>query len=170
MTYVVIDDDPAAKFRVVDERPTLGRVEHQLREMGYGKLRPARDTGMMLWLSDVGLVNRGFRRNTVGACVAGALGARIQPVGGPVVVTGYDFPLPGEEEGGWPEDLDAWRLERIIGVYLAVLDALGMPLPAELAEHHAAAGVAGADWKERIRVLAAQFRGGDGPAGWWACD
>lgn len=161
MTYLVIGDDPAGTVAVHDGAPTIGRIERLVGEMGYGKLYPDRAYRMVGWASDVGLLmTQRFARNPVAACVLGALGANPQPVGGPVVFTGYAF-----DEGGWPDPLGADALVSFEQVYRAVRDALGNPadeLP-QLSGRPVGAMHAPPEWAQRIRAFAADVTGGPIP-------
>lgn len=131
MTYVVIEDDPAATFRIVPDAPTIALVEKEVREMGWARVYLPRTLQVVGWVFDVGHVMDGFRRNVVASCVMAVLTARPQPLAGPLVLTGYAY-----DEGSWPEDLGGPHLTMVARAYLGVLHALGMPLPEHLAEHH----------------------------------
>lgn len=163
MTYLVVHDDEAGTLQIVREAPTYDTVLDALKNMGKDNVRMARHTGLMGWVSDVGHVMPQFNRNVVGSCLTAALAAPAQPLAGPLVITGYEYPAPGEEEMGFPEPMDERQVMLAVGLYTSVLKALGMPVPAALQRFHKPQLVT-AQWQEAVRHDAQLFRDAEAPS------
>ena len=82
--------------------------------------------------------------------------ARQQPYAGPVVITGYVYPQPGEEEGGWPEDLSPPAVRAVREIHAAVQAVLAGDEPV-------AAPWATPAWAADIAGLAQEVRTGPTP-------
>lgn len=152
MTYIVIEDDQAATLRIEPAPPTIGLVEKEVREMGWDRTYPRNQrTGVVGWVSDVGMIMPEFGCNVVGSCVMAALSAPVRPLCGPLVITGYAF-----DEGGWPEPLDETHLKLVGGIYVAVLDALGRDIPEAVATYNDFTRVPDEGWRDGVRLMAAE--------------
>lgn len=157
MTYLIIADDPQATLEIIRESPTYDGVMAALRNMGSNRVYPDRELGVAGWLSDVGNVMPEFHRNVVGSCLMLAMGAHPNPLGGPLVITGYEFPKPGEEEMGFPEPMHDGQINVVVGLYVAVLTALGMVVPGSL-ERYRRRELTSQMWADQVRRDMQVFR------------
>jgi hypothetical protein len=135
VTYLIIGDDEYATLEILREAPTHQGVLDTLGNMGSNKVRPDRSYGLAGWVSDVGNVMPQFRRNIVGSSLMASMGAVPNVLGGPLVITGYEWPQPGEDEWGYPEPLNDAQVVKVVGIYIAVLTAAGMTVPESLLQY-----------------------------------
>lgn len=163
MTYLVISDEEGYPLEIMREKPTGRLVDDELRNRGKNHVRLDGQLGVMGWVSDTGLVSPDvFKRNVVASCLVQALGGQPQPLAGPLVITGYEYPKPGEEEWGYPEPMSEPQLRVVAGIYVNVLIALALPVPVTL-EKYRVEQLRDLQWEEQVRKDAAVFRDAEAP-------